>query len=125
MPMVTQPLNRPALVLIHRDTFGRFTRHRVTAAAIVGRSPQAGLRIADLTVSVFHCAVLPGQPQRPAEEVGTPWYVCDLGSENGTYLNGLRLRRPTRLRRGDVISLGRTQVILCRSVSGSRRSPRI
>jgi predicted component of type VI protein secretion system len=37
-------------------------------------------------------------------------WVQDLGSTNGTYLNGARLERPRRLTRGDVIRVGETDL---------------
>ena len=33
--------------------------------------------------------------------------VTDLGSANGTYVNGMRVRAPTRLGDGDVLRIGR------------------
>lgn len=40
------------------------------------------------------------------------WYVKDLGSTNGTSLNGLRIHAPQRLRKGDKIKIGRTVVVV-------------
>lgn len=37
---------------------------------------------------------------------GTAWVLTDLGSRNGTYLNGRRLAAPAALTVGDVIRLG-------------------
>ena len=37
-------------------------------------------------------------------------WVQDLGSTNGTYLNGTRLDRPRRLSRGDIIRVGETDL---------------
>ena len=37
-------------------------------------------------------------------------WVQDLGSTNGTYLNGARLDRPRRLTEGDVVRIGETDV---------------
>jgi FHA domain-containing protein len=37
-------------------------------------------------------------------------WVQDLGSTNGTYLNGTRLDRPRRLSRGDVVRIGETDL---------------
>ena len=37
-------------------------------------------------------------------------WVQDLGSTNGTYLNGTRLDRPRRLARGDVVRIGETDL---------------
>jgi hypothetical protein len=37
-------------------------------------------------------------------------WVQDLGSTNGTYLNGTRLDRPRRLTRGDIVRVGETDL---------------
>jgi pSer/pThr/pTyr-binding forkhead associated (FHA) protein len=37
-------------------------------------------------------------------------WVEDIGSTNGTYLNGARLSRPSRLAPGDVIRVGSTDL---------------
>jgi hypothetical protein len=37
-------------------------------------------------------------------------WVQDLGSTNGTYLNGTRLERPRRLKHGDVVRVGETDL---------------
>jgi FHA domain-containing protein len=37
-------------------------------------------------------------------------WVQDLGSTNGTYLNGMRLERPHRLTTGDVVRVGETDL---------------
>jgi hypothetical protein len=37
-------------------------------------------------------------------------WVQDLGSTNGTYLNGARLERPRRLSQGDVVRVGETDL---------------
>jgi FHA domain len=37
-------------------------------------------------------------------------WVQDLGSTNGTYLNGARLERPRRLAHGDVVRVGETDL---------------
>jgi FHA domain len=38
--------------------------------------------------------------------------VTDLGSANGTYVNGTRVRAPTRLQDSDVLRIGRIQLKL-------------
>jgi pSer/pThr/pTyr-binding forkhead associated (FHA) protein len=38
------------------------------------------------------------------------WYVKDLGSTNGTWLNGRRIHAPQRLKKGDKIRIGHTVV---------------
>jgi pSer/pThr/pTyr-binding forkhead associated (FHA) protein len=37
-------------------------------------------------------------------------WVQDLGSTNGTYLNGARLERPRRLSEGDIVRVGETDL---------------
>lgn len=37
-------------------------------------------------------------------------WVQDLGSTNGTFLNGMRLERPQRLANGDVVRVGETDL---------------
>ena len=40
------------------------------------------------------------------------WFVEDLGSTNGTYLNGRRIYAAQRLKKGDKIRIGRTVMIV-------------
>jgi pSer/pThr/pTyr-binding forkhead associated (FHA) protein len=40
------------------------------------------------------------------------WYVEDLGSTNGTWLNGRRIFKAQRLKKGDKIRIGRTVMIV-------------
>jgi FHA domain len=37
-------------------------------------------------------------------------WVEDVGSTNGTYLNGVKLKRPKKLRPGDVVRIGETDL---------------
>ncbi|MEV8371277.1 DUF1707 and FHA domain-containing protein [Kribbella sp. NPDC056861] len=63
----------------------------------VGRGPGATLRMADLSVSRFHAEL---------RHVDNGWLLRDLGSMNGTHLNGLRITTPVRVRPGDHIRFG-------------------
>jgi hypothetical protein len=40
------------------------------------------------------------------------WYIEDLGSTNGTSLNGLRIHTTQRLKKGDKITIGHTVVVV-------------
>jgi pSer/pThr/pTyr-binding forkhead associated (FHA) protein len=40
------------------------------------------------------------------------WYIKDLGSTNGTWLNGRRIHAAQRLKKGDKIKIGHTVVIV-------------
>ncbi|MEV0230427.1 DUF1707 and FHA domain-containing protein [Nonomuraea sp. NPDC050786] len=65
---------------------------------VVGRGSACDLVLADLTVSRVHAEL------RREDDGG--WMLVDLGSLNGTRLNGWRLVGPARVRSGDEISFG-------------------
>lgn len=55
----------------------------------------------DPRISKLHCAIL-----RQEERL----YLMDMGSRNGTYLNGERIYQPKEIQRDDVIQIGETQI---------------
>lgn len=65
----------------------------------VGRAPGCGVRVDDAYTSSIHARVY--------RRDGTLW-VEDLGSTNGTWLNGERLTAPTKVDRGDLVQVGGT-----------------
>jgi pSer/pThr/pTyr-binding forkhead associated (FHA) protein len=69
----------------------------VQGPVVIGRSPGADIVIGDDFVSARHAWVYPAGAEAIAE---------DLGSTNGTVLNGLPLSIPTSLRPGDTIDIG-------------------
>ena len=72
----------------------------------VGRAPGCAVVLADDTfVSQVHARLFTR---------GNDPYVEDLGSTNGTTLNGDPLLEPTRLRRGDRVQFGETVMELVR-----------
>ena len=71
----------------------------VTNATVVGRSDQSDVILEDPYASEFHF--------RLVVQDGT-LAVSDLGSTNGTYVNGRRITTPTNLRRGDALQVGKT-----------------
>jgi pSer/pThr/pTyr-binding forkhead associated (FHA) protein len=75
--------------------------HPITGEAVIGRGEQADLLLTDVTVSRRHASV---------RQDGHTVVVADLGSANGTYVNGRRVLDATRLEDGDVIRLGGAQV---------------
>jgi hypothetical protein len=64
---------------------------------IVGRSYSADVLLDDDTISRRHALVV--------RQAGAAW-IADLGSSNGTYLNGAPVREPTEIVDGDVIGFG-------------------
>jgi ABC transport system ATP-binding/permease protein len=74
-----------------------------TATLIVGRTPDNDLPIDHPLVSRRHARI---------ERAGALWSVTDLGSTNGTYVNGLRVTSTVGLTVGDIIDLGGSRLIL-------------
>ncbi|MDX1447697.1 MAG: FHA domain-containing protein [Acidimicrobiia bacterium] len=71
----------------------------VEDSVVIGRSDQADIVIADPYASDFHL--------RMTAKDGRI-VLSDLGSTNGTYVNGRRVTAPTDLGRGDAVQVGKT-----------------
>lgn len=80
---------------------GRVLRVVCKDGVVLGRAPDCDVVIADRSVSKHHARI------GYIEEVT----VCDIGSTNGTYLNGRRVDVETPLRRGDRIALGTAKIV--------------
>jgi predicted component of type VI protein secretion system len=85
----------------------------VTGAVTIGRGRDADLVLADELVSRRHAQVTP---------VGPVAVVEDLGSRNGTFVNGEGIHGPVRLAPGDQLQLGVSLVEL-RSASQIAERP--
>lgn len=51
------------------------------------------------------------RPHAKVEMVDGQWYVTDLGSVNGTLVNGIAISQPNLLKNGDVIVMGETHLL--------------
>lgn len=103
----------PPLLLTVQPPDGNVFDHCVNdGPTVIGRSSRAGLAIADLRLSREHARLT----QRPEG-----WFVEDLGSHNGTYLNGQRVEECVALRQGDVLALGDSRITV-RSFSKDREA---
>jgi pSer/pThr/pTyr-binding forkhead associated (FHA) protein len=89
----------PRLVIRKGEGVGR--DHPLAEACEVGRNPVCQFVLADLLVSRRHYRVFPE---------GGAWWVEDLGSRNGTLVNGQRAMEKRRLADGDRIAAGGTEV---------------
>lgn len=72
------------------------------APALIGRDSRA-LPLSDNTVSRRHAELKPNERGE--------WLLRDLGSSNGTYINGQRADRPVVLKLGDQFRVGRTLIV--------------
>jgi hypothetical protein len=73
---------------------------------VLGRSRACDVYVADLNVSRRHAEL---------RQEGATYWIVDLGSTNGTEVNGKRVERE-RLRDGDKITLGSTEIVFGRSL---------
>ena len=74
-----------------------FDREITRVETQLGKNPRNDIMIADSSVSTTHALI---------RNEGGKYTVTDLGSRNGTYLNGDRILEPRKLQHGDVIGLG-------------------
>jgi pSer/pThr/pTyr-binding forkhead associated (FHA) protein len=71
----------------------------------IGRAEACQVRLEDTYISSFHARIF-------RRDDG--WYVEDLGSTNGTYLNQRRVTSPAELRAGDRLKVGKITLELRR-----------
>lgn len=72
------------------------------AVTRIGRHPSQDAQILDRLVSKEHSTI---------EERSDGYWILDLGSRNGTFVNNRLIDREARLRNGDQITLGSTKVL--------------
>ena len=69
---------------------------------LLGRSSEA-IQLSDQTISRRHAELTP--------EGNGLWWINDLRSANGTFVNGVRVGEPRRLRVGDQIRVGNSLLV--------------
>jgi hypothetical protein len=84
----------PPVLTLPRGSQPRFT---------IGREAGCDMTLVDETVSRWHASL---------ERAGSGWLLADLGSTNGTRLNGWRVTAPVLVRPGDMVSFGATTYVL-------------
>jgi hypothetical protein len=72
-------------------------------AFTIGRTQDCDLRIADLSVSRRHAQLERGKDG---------WLLSDLGSHNGTRVNGWLVREPVPVKPGDVLQFGSAMFVI-------------
>jgi serine phosphatase RsbU (regulator of sigma subunit) len=91
-----------AEVTVYSPLFSPF-RHTLDGTAVsIGRASDCSIPIKDRYLSRKHAEII---------AVGNNWVLKDLGSANGTYLNGSRVERDEALKPGDRIRLGDTEIV--------------
>ncbi|HYY04280.1 MAG TPA: DUF3662 and FHA domain-containing protein [Gaiellaceae bacterium] len=85
---------------IVRLTYDGTSREVSQQKVVIGRSRDCDIQLADANVSRRHAEL---------RQEGASYWIVDLGSTNGTEVNGKRVKR-AKLRDGDRITLGSTEI---------------
>ena len=97
---------KPPVIMYIRDTEGHKVGSRKFKGPMqIGRDEACELRPDDTYLSQFHA--------RFSSRDGA-WFLEDLGSTNGTYLNQQRITGPVEVHAGDVVKVGTTTLELRR-----------
>ena len=92
---------KPCLTILTGSASGQ--QFKVSkGAAVIGRAPTVEVRLEDDGISRTHA--------RLRAETTRAW-IEDMGSRNGTFVNGVKITGATELRDGDKIQVGRGTVI--------------
>lgn len=95
----------PRAVLVMDEHGAKLGSYRLDGTLQVGRAEACQIHVDDTYVSQFHARIFSRDGS---------WFVEDLGSTNGTYLNSRRLTTPSQLRAGDRLKLGKAVLELRR-----------
>ncbi len=95
----------PSQVVVHEPDAPKPRTVRLSGSSQIGRGDGCAIRLSDTYVSQVHA--------RLYGENGT-WYVEDLGSTNGTFLNDRKVAQPVQVHAGDVVKVGKTVLELRR-----------
>lgn len=100
---IGQAIESGRLVVAHSPVLEEGLEYSLDSTAVtVGRSEQNTVPIdGDEFASARHARI---EPRRDGV------WVSDLGSTNGTYVNGVRIDRPRKLVTGDVVRAGETEL---------------
>ena len=93
------PTATPRMIL--KGPAGDLTEFPLGENNVLGRSTTASVRLADREVSRKHTQV---------DKEGDDYVLRDLGSSNGTFLNGKRIFGPTKLKDGDEVVIGTSKL---------------
>lgn len=89
----------PRSVVIVDERGSKVDTIRLNGTLQVGRADACQIQLPDTYASSFHARIY---------STDGSWYVEDLGSTNGTYLNQRRITAPAELRAGDKVRIGKT-----------------
>ncbi len=94
-----------SIVVVHEPDGAKPRTFKLATSMLVGRAPECEVRVSDTYASQQHARLFGRQGG---------WYVEDLGSTNGTFVNDQRLAAPALVQPGDRIRVGTTMLELKR-----------
>jgi pSer/pThr/pTyr-binding forkhead associated (FHA) protein len=94
-----------SIVVVHEPDGAKPRTFKLATSMLVGRAPECEIRVTDTYASQQHARLFGRQGG---------WYVEDLGSTNGTFVNDQRLAAPAMVQPGDRIRVGTTMLELKR-----------
>ena len=89
----------PSTLLVKSQADAKPRTVRLSASMTIGRAPECELRIEDTYASQQHARLF---------AKNNSWFVEDLGSTNGTFVNDQKLAAPAMLQPGDKVRVGQT-----------------
>lgn len=102
MNSVSDSTTLAAEVTVYSPLVSPFSHPLEGSTISIGRASDCSIPIRDRYLSRKHAELIASGPS---------WVLKDLGSANGTYLNGSRVERDTALKPGDRIRLGDTEIV--------------
>jgi hypothetical protein len=95
----------PRSVVVIDDKGSKLATHALNGQLQIGRAEACQIRLGDNYASQFHARIFNRDGQ---------WFIEDLGSTNGTYVNQRRITAPAEVRAGDRVRIGKTTLELKR-----------
>jgi len=89
----------PSSVLVHTPDERKARAFRLSGPLEIGRAEACQVRLEDTYVSQVHA--------RLSARDGA-WFIEDLGSTNGTYVNDHRVQAAVEVHPGDIVRVGKT-----------------
>lgn len=92
---------RPRLIVVDSPSLATGTEYPLEAGLTIGRARANGIALSDQFVSYMHARVFPN---------GQFFFIEDLGSSNGTFVNGRKIDGQTQLKVRDEVRFGETEL---------------
>jgi hypothetical protein len=111
-PAELEPAPTDGITLrLETERGSRSTFHVTKSGATIGRGPESTIQLPDLSVSRKHARI--------AYKQGVYW-LSDLGSMGGTWVDGAKLAAPRRVATGQKIDIGLCRLVVEAAAEGEK-----